>query len=205
MQTLEFILSAFALIVVWRFVIRRTLLDHTRDQLFDIRDDLRRAYIKNGWSLASNEYKQARDLINAHLHFTESMSAWRIFALQGGMARDENLRRYVQNNFESMFAGVPEKQAVVVQKYRSKSLRVVTGYAITNSLVLVLLCLIMVPFVAIWRGFTAAKHGVSIFFDAGCRSIFGVGETLLNLLNRVAKLVMKPQAVEQCAVFGWSH
>lgn len=205
MQTLEFILSTLLIIAVWRFVVRRSLLDQARDQLFDIRDSLRRSYVSNGWALNSIEYKQARDLINAHLHFTESMSAWQIFSLQAGMARNEQLRKYVQHKYETMFAGVPQEQAEVLQKHRRASLQVVTSYAVTNSLVLVSAGLLILPFIVLERMLSAAKRGASTFFHVGSRSIAGLGQTTANLIGRAAKLVIQPQAIEQCSVYSWSH
>lgn len=209
MQTLEFILSMLLLIAVWRFVVRRSLLDQARDRLFDLRDGLRSSYVNRGWSLDAIEYKQARDLINAHLHFLESISALQIFTLQAGMAHNEQLRKLVQHRYETMFAGVPVERAKVVQQHRRESLQIVTEYAVTNSLLLVTLGALMFPVILIERTLSAARRGVVSFFDIGSRSIAGIGSTVSNLvkraLHRVARWVIQPQAIEQCAVYSWSH
>jgi hypothetical protein len=209
MQTLEFILSLLLLITVWRFVLRRSLLDQARDRLFDLRDDLRSAYVHNGWPLDATEYKQARDLINAHLHFLESISAWQIFTLQAGMATNAQLRKLVEHRYETMFADVPVERAKIVQLHRRKSLQIVTEHAVTNSLLLITLGFLMFPVVVVERTFSAARRGVVSFLDIGSRSIAGLGSTVANLieraLQRVAKWLIQPQAIEQCAVYRWSH
>lgn len=209
MQTLEFILSLLLLMTVWRFVLRRSLLDQARDRLFDLRDDLRSAYVQNGWPLDASEYKQARDLINAHLHFLESISAWQIFTLQAGMATNAQLRRLVEHRYETMFANVPVERAMIVQLHRRKSLQIVTEYAVTNSLLLITLGVLMFPVIVVERTFSAARRGAVSFLDIGSRSVAGLGSTVANLteraLQRVAKWVIQPQAIEQCAVYRWSH
>lgn len=209
MQTLEFILSMLLLIAVWRFVVRRSLLDQARDRLFDLRDGLRSSYVNRGWSIDAIEYKQARDLINAHLHFLESISALQIFTLQAGMAHNEQLRKLVQHRYETMFAGVPVERAKVVQQHRRESLQIVTEYAVTNSLFLVTLGAFMLPVILIERTLLAARRGVASFFEIGSRSIAGIGSTATDLvkraLHRVARWVIQPPAIEQCAVHSWSH
>ena len=66
-------LHVSSLILIWHFVAKRTVLDHTRDKLFDLRDQIRADHLANGWGLENDAYKNLRKMLNAYLRYTSSV------------------------------------------------------------------------------------------------------------------------------------
>ena len=58
----------------WWFVYKPSLLDKTRDELFDLRQEVRDYFLQSGRGLDHPLYAALRDLINGHLRYTESLT-----------------------------------------------------------------------------------------------------------------------------------
>lgn len=204
MESIQFILAVFGLVVVWRVIWCRSLLDQTRDNLFDVRDELRAKFVLMGWDLGSDAYKRARDLINAHLRFTEELSFWHIVYMQAGVATDAQLTKAVKARFESLFADLPKEQVEFVQLIRGRSLHSVMEFAVANSFVLFILKLALTPFVFLERLASAASRGTRVFVHVTVCSAAHLGKTASSLSSRsadiVAGWVMTPAVVEHYSV-----
>lgn len=64
-------LAVLAVFFVWKHMWRRTLLDTTRDRLFDLRDGARVWFLENGYTLDQPTYRALRRMLNCHLRHTE--------------------------------------------------------------------------------------------------------------------------------------
>lgn len=204
MESIQFILAVLGLVFVWRVVWCKSLLDQTRDKLFDVRDELRQKFIEMGWDMRSDAYKRARDLINAHLQFTEELSFWHIVYVQAGVATDAQLSKAVKSRFESLFADLPKEQVEFVQMIRRRSLHTVMEFAVANSFVLFVFKLGLTPFVFLERLANAAGRGTRVFLHVAVSSASHLGRTVSTVSNRsadiVARWVMTPAVVEHYSV-----
>lgn len=72
-----FFLSIMLLAFAWK-CLRKSMLDTSRDYLFDLREDVRANFIKNSWGLDSIEYKRMRDLINCAIRYAEEKTLFRV-------------------------------------------------------------------------------------------------------------------------------
>lgn len=73
---IELILLAFnilVLIFIWDFFYKKSLLDIHRDQLFDLRCNLRENFSRKQ-ALDSKAYRETRELLNAQIALTENLS-----------------------------------------------------------------------------------------------------------------------------------
>lgn len=204
METIAFIVFALLAMAAWKFVLRKSFLDHVRDQLFDLRDELRAKFIENGWGLDSEAYKQARDLINAHLRLTENLSVWRIVYTQVAVNSNPDLLREIESRFGARFAKVPANQAKFVQDLRVRSLNTVMGFAVFNSFPLLVIGTLLLPFVLMERIVSALRRGVGVFLGATYQSFAHFEATLTDFICRavdlVASFVFQPSVVEGYAV-----
>jgi hypothetical protein len=78
--------NGLLLMLFWKFMLRKTLLDFRRDNLFDMRDALRETFLRNGWSLAGPEYRRSRDQINTYLLHMERYVFWEFGVLERRLA-----------------------------------------------------------------------------------------------------------------------
>ena len=67
MELIFFGINILLVMAVWHFMLRPSILDHSRDRLFDLRDELRFSFLENNWDIGSASYKRLRDLVNRHL------------------------------------------------------------------------------------------------------------------------------------------
>src|SRR4051812_13549865 len=105
MDLILFCINILLIMVIWKFCIRKTVLDHHRDALFDLRDELRKTYIDNSWTLDDPTYKHLRDLINGCLRFTENYSLIRFAILHAQIQYEDELKKYLKEKFEKEFFG----------------------------------------------------------------------------------------------------
>lgn len=73
------------IMLIWKLMLRKTLLDFRRDNLFDMRDALRETFVKNGWPLDGPEYRRLRDQINTYLLHMEKYAFWEFGTLERKM------------------------------------------------------------------------------------------------------------------------
>ena len=79
------ILAGFGILgflLAWNFLWRPTLLDDTRDRLFDLRDAARAWFVKNGYGLAHPAYLELRGMLNASIRYTEKLSLAKFMAFR---------------------------------------------------------------------------------------------------------------------------
>lgn len=67
----------FILPLLWR----KTLVDYYRDQLFDLREEMREHFIKEGFDLTHPAYQRLRILLNQNILFLEAVNFFSFFGL----------------------------------------------------------------------------------------------------------------------------
>lgn len=74
MELVLFGLGFFLLFATWRWMLKPSLLDATRDKLFDLRESMRAYFVGTKEGLDHPAYKDLRMLLNGHLRYTEDLS-----------------------------------------------------------------------------------------------------------------------------------
>jgi hypothetical protein len=192
--------NTLLVMAIWHFMLRPTILDHSRDRLFDLRDELRETFVSNGWDMSSPLYKRLRDLVNGYLRFTEEVSLFRMTYVTQEVKKNAELLSYVHHKNAAMFAVSNEKQKAFVQHFRRRSLMVVMDYAIFSSGLLLLLALALLPFVFVQKFFAMINRKVD--FTIGiCISKVGNARQYISLammasIALVGRWLMLPDLVE---------
>jgi hypothetical protein len=145
MELMIFALSGLFLGVVWQFMLKKTVLDYHRDQLFDLRDELREEFIEKGWDLSAPIYKKLRDLINGYLRFTESYSFWETFMLERMVHKNNQLTSALNRHHEKTFQVSEVSQRDFVSGLRHRAAWIIMRYMILSSGPLVLVLLAVAP------------------------------------------------------------
>lgn len=190
-----------AIMMVWHFMLRRTILDHHRDALFDLRDDLRAKYIRNGWDLGSPTYIRLRSLLNGYLRYTEEYSFWQFNHLETLARKDPTFQAHLIGKFEKTFATDNQELAELIADFRAKALHVMISYMIVSSGPLVILTAVLVPVVATCLAIRTINRG----FWNGVFRLFGHVISIQNSVyvvfgesvNAVASRVFQTDLVEK--------
>lgn len=178
---MDLILAGIGLLLmlpVWRYIVKRSLLDAHRDRLFDLRDDLRDHFYEQKWDMGGALYKQLRDLINGYLRYTENFQYSEFNYIEVEIKRNPELQAAMKAKFEKIFSDITEEQMQFVMKLRTEARRVMMSYMILSSFPLALLTLILFPIV-----------GMYVLVGALVEAIFSTGSTFFRSAREVHGLV----------------
>jgi hypothetical protein len=172
-------------------MLRRTILDHSRDKLFDLRDELRAHFISNGWDLNLSIYKELRTLLNGHLRFTENFSIWKIAFFEVSVKHDKNLQELLQTRNDRAFSVNDPEQIKFVKYIREKALVAVMEYAVFSSGFLLFLSLCFAPFVLIAHSIKIIQRGLGVASKVFFRSILDFSHSTSAVMASSAKVISR--------------
>lgn len=176
-------LGGMLILLTWRFMLKKSVLDDHRDKLFDLRDSLRFTFVSQGWDLQSPIYRRLRDLINSYLRFTEHYSYAEFTVVESGVKRSQELQAALKERVQKKFeTAIPEQQEFI-KKFRREAVSVMMSYMIVSSGPLVIATFLLIPPVAC---FVIIKSFCSLL-RAGGSSVLGkaveIQELLVALIN----------------------
>lgn len=189
MELLFFGVNVLLLISVWKFMIRKTILDNSRDKLFDLRDELRTTFLERGWELSSPMYKKLRDLLNGHLRFTEDYSVSKIVFMETAVKSNQHLEAELHTRFEKKFVTGNVEMDEYIKSIRSRSLVAVMDFAVYSSGFLLFLSAIITPFFLVAKMVSVINRGVDAVMLVCFRSAFHFGKTASNIFATSARFI----------------
>lgn len=160
------VLLGFNILIImalWHFVVKKTLLDHTRDKLFDLRDELRDVYVQRGWGLDAVSYGKLRAMINAYLRFTENYSVWQMVAIRTELSSAERagLREYLTAQIDANFGAESLVQQKFIADVRRRASNALTDYSVYNSGFLLLVSAAITPVFLVTTFIDQFRKGMS--------------------------------------------
>lgn len=193
-------LNVLLLILVWKHMARKTILDNSRDKLFDLRDGLRTTFVKNGWDLGSPSYKHLRDLVNGHLRFTEEMSLSRISYMVAALKQNPALVAYQHEKIGKVFESSDPAQKVFIESFRKQAVTIAMEYTIYSSGWLLIIALLIFPFVLVKKTCIFINHQVDLTATVCVKSILHLGKAMSIVMaasaDCIGQKILKPDFVE---------
>ncbi|AWI79454.1 hypothetical protein CEW87_08780 [Parazoarcus communis] len=129
------------LLATWKFMLRPSMLDATRDRLFDLRESVRTHFIESGRGLTDPAYRAVRDLLNSHLRYTEEITFFGVMYQMTWFKFNEESAKHMRKVLDSHMAAHDPRLDDFIKEVRVKSAVVVLDYAVKSSLVGLLLAL----------------------------------------------------------------
>lgn len=127
-------IGLLSIMLFWRFMWKPTILDRTRDSLFDLRDNvLREHFVTHNLPLDHEIYVNLRLLLNGHLRHTESLSIWKLGYLLNNKSNGVVERH--SKMFEAKFETDVDHLKTLVNDIRTKAALVMFLYMIQTSLI----------------------------------------------------------------------
>lgn len=148
-NTLFFGINLILIYIAWTYVLKRSILDNTRDKLFDLRDEIRTYYIDNQISLTDTTYKSLRDSINSHLRFTEKKSLVKLVKFIYEVQKSPQLHDHINNEINKHFSTNNAELDRFIKKSREKSSIILFQYMVFSSPSMMILFLFFTIFIII--------------------------------------------------------
>lgn len=189
MELIMFGVNALILMAVWRFMIRKTILDNSRDTLFDLRDEVRATFVANDWSLDSPIYKKLRNLLNGHLRFTEEFSIWKVVFFDVSLKNKQELTSQMHDQVTKVFSVNDPVQKAFIQSIRRRAVVAVMNYAVFSSGFLLMLSVGSAPFVFVSMMIKLGGRGVDVATQAAVRALGNVGRASSAVMAATATLI----------------
>lgn len=171
-NTIFFGLNVILLIAVWNLMLKKSILDHYRDQLFDLRSEVREFFAQNNIPLDSITYKNLRDLLNGHLRFTETITFLKFIVLEVEVQNNKELQAYLKAEIEKHFNAEDPAIKEFIGQIRDRAKIVLLNHMINSSGAALLIVFVLSPAVIAWNlwrllclalrtGFSALSDGLS--------------------------------------------
>ncbi|MBF6616658.1 MAG: hypothetical protein ITG07_08035 [Candidimonas sp.] len=127
-------ISIVAITLLWRLGARKTYLDEARDDLFDLRDNLRTYFLSTEKGLHDPLYAKLRNLINGHLRHTERFSFVSYISLIALLRKSKEQIQEVQRKHDLEFFSADQKTYEMSQQIRHRSAEILLIYMVKSSL-----------------------------------------------------------------------
>ncbi len=186
MELTIFGVNVLLLLLSWRLMLRKTILDHTRDKLFDLRDEVRETFIQKKWDMNSPIYKKLRDLLNGHLRFTEEFSIWKITCLEVEIKKNPDALDELHTRVQKTFATDNPEQQKFIEGIRARALATVMNYAVFSSGFLLLVSILLSPFVVIAEIAQTVGRGLGFAMRSFIFSIYHSSRTASKIMSTSA-------------------
>lgn len=156
-------LTLLSFFLVWKFVWQKTLLDYTRDKLFDLRDELRQWFIDNGYNLDHQAYNELRSIINSHLRHTEraTMTSYITFIYISKKYKDYN--KGINVEADKIFDGASEELCKFIRKVRNDASSIILTHMIFRSAFLSFLIIIIGIVMFCWMIIKKIINKIDVF------------------------------------------
>jgi hypothetical protein len=141
---------------VWRFIWRKTSLDTHRDQLFDLRDEVKAFFTDHGYGLDHPLYNELRALLNGHIRYTEHLTLRLFVAQTVAMSAHPEIAQSLKEKINARLRTDDTNLAEFIDTARKKSVVILTAHMVETSFVF----LMVMPFIyfalVIYKAFTFA-------------------------------------------------
>ncbi|MDA8191463.1 MAG: hypothetical protein M0Z68_08385 [Gammaproteobacteria bacterium] len=183
----------------WWFVYKPSLLDKTRDELFDLRQEIRDYFLQSGRGLDHPLYVALRDLINGHLHYTESLTMSRFVFWVHWHGKHPQEAEQLRLKVEAPFQTDDRELAAFAMNVRLRAAGQMYGHMLANTVpgVIVLALVGAILVMAASRQSRPKIQKARRFADSRLKG----GDPLARIFDRVSRIThWSPQMVmEECA------
>lgn len=170
-------INMLILMAVWHFMVKKTLLDTTRDKLFELRDEVRRVHLERGWSIGDEVYGNLREMINAYLRYTETYSVWNLVAVRTELSQPSNasLRDHLAAHFDAKFKTSSPEQQKYIRGVRDRAGTALMEYSVYSSGLLLLVAVMATPYFIVSTVLKQCNKGFSALHAVLVRDALHLG------------------------------
>lgn len=188
----SFSIGTLVLIVVWQYY-KKTSADAFRDQLFDLRDEVREYFLKSAHGLESDYYIRLRTLLNGYLLFTEKATFGSFIGLCLAMAKNPEVAKLHSEEIRKAFITSDQDLQKFINNVRLRARNIIFLYmadtsALLNIVALVFLSLLL-PLLLVYMAYKKL-HGAVI-------------DWAKQQINIVARVIHFCASIAAFVIAGW--
>ncbi|MDD2914066.1 MAG: hypothetical protein PHP70_01975 [Gallionella sp.] len=195
-------INVLLLIVIWNYMLKKTLLDHYRDQLFDLREEAREFFLKNNIPLDSNIYKRLRDLLNGHLRFTERFTFIRFIILEVEIKNNKELHEHLKKEMEDRFSTDNQILNDFVVQTRKKATIAILNHMVNSSGLVWLFVFSLAPVFITWNFIRAIRYLIKVGVTTLTNSLYcytNIAIKFIFTINYPITKSIKQDLLEECS------
>lgn len=133
MDAMLFGLNLLLIYAGWRWVWRKTALDMHRDELFDLRDEVKDYFNEHGLGTEHPIYEALRGLINAHIRYTEKLT-FRLFMAESNVINTHPERiKKLKAEVNARFATNDPELKKFIEQTRARSIAILNAHMVESS------------------------------------------------------------------------
>lgn len=203
-NTVLFCFNVLILIMLWHFMIKKTILDHHRDKLFDLRKEVRDHFISQNIPMDSAIYRSLLDLINGHLLFSEGVSFAQFVFMESAVKNNPPLKDHLKKQIDAKFNTDSKELNAYVLDVRCRAVSILKDYIISSSgitwVVVFFISLLFIPYMITKSIFTfigqILSNGIEVFSSAllGVNFLF---QEILSINTSVFGRAVKRDLLEE--------
>ena len=162
-DALFFGINFLLILLIWRFGWKVVALNKARDDLFEIRDELRDYFIGNEIPLTHASYKQLRDRINNYIRFTEEATLINLMCFSLAIDKNKEIQDIyirISKEKDKIFENEVIKQ--FADNVRTKAAETLTVYMVKTSVIGVFLVFLIALLVPIFNALNGVKNIIFI-------------------------------------------
>tara|TARA_R100001460_G_scaffold81912_1_gene122851 strand:+ start:352 stop:1005 length:654 start_codon:yes stop_codon:yes gene_type:complete len=211
-EAIQFGIALAGFLITWNVMVKKTVLDARRDQLFELRDDVRSYFVERAISLDSKEYKQLRDLINGYLRYTEDLSFSAFIAFGGKLSASPKLEKHLASKLNSAFKTKDTELDEFIKNSRRRASEVASNYVVEKSgiamfLVVFALVFVVLPYTVVIKPIINSLKSTMNSFPAADEVVgdFRLSKYRSARNKLVGKIVDAEELEEGAFLFGKNH
>ncbi|WP_028222496.1 hypothetical protein [Paraburkholderia oxyphila] len=189
------------LLVTWRYALRPAILGCFRDQLFDLRDEIREHFVHEPGGLSRPIYGNLRTLINSYLRFAENFNLPQFLLIERSIKKNQGLVDVIAKQVDKSFHSTLSADQKYAADIRRRAGRIMMRYALASSgLVAPIAILVVVPILAVFvcTGYLCEFVGKKATLSA--RYLFSrLRESVRDYSDQFANKLMDAEVVEAYA------
>lgn len=148
--------NVLLIMAIWKFILRKTILDHHRDKLFDLRSEVRRYFFARK-SLSHPIYKEVRKLINAEIAMTENISLSGYIIWVNAIDANKELHMSVREDIDARFRCNDKELNDYINSVRSRASDICVSYLVSSSFWMLTMVTIVGFFASFAQAFCALR------------------------------------------------
>ena len=188
-------LNIILFVIVWHFMLRKTVVDTCRDHLFDLREETRAFFSTNGRTLNDPAYLALRDQINGYIRFIEHATFTRVFITSQQIQGNKELWNHLRQKHDERFASNDVETQKFVTKIRQASSFHIHGFVLHSSPLCVLFTYMIFACILVYVSVRLVQHIHTI-------TMAKFQERLWSRLFKLTERWIAPQTLEMLPQAG---
>ncbi len=193
----------------WRWIVRKSALDTRRDELFDLRDEVKAYFSAHGHTLNHPLYEALRGLLNGHIRYTEKLTLRLFISESIAQSVHPEFAQRVKSEIDARFATDDAALQAFIDQVRARAIGILIVHMAESSFGFILMMPFMYVATLALRTVqfmkALARHQNALRIVAGAKTAFKVAPVAGMLLAIPARAGIIDSRIDTNLVEEYSY